>query len=64
MPTHAEIEQKLDELMLPPIDGEKTAAINAYFRTLSTEDRMYAAHYGSARADEDMRLVVERWLRG
>ena len=60
MPTHADIEQKLDELMVPPIDGE---AIDAYFRTLSAEDQMYAAHCGAAWADEDMRRRVAKWLR-
>ena len=60
MPTHAEIERKLDELMMVrPIDEE---ALDVYFRTLSTEDRMHAAHYGAARAGEDMQRLVAGWL--
>jgi len=58
MPTHAEIERKLDELMVPPTDGEKMKALDAYFDSLSAEDREYASLYGVRHADESMRFIM------
>lgn len=65
MLTHAEVEQKLDELMVSNLSiKEKTAALYDYLRTLSAEDQMYATSYGIGWAYEDMQSKTERCLRG
>jgi len=65
MPTHAEIEQKLDELMVSSLSiKEKTATLYDCLRTLSAEDQMNATSYGIAWAYEDMQSKTERCLRG
>jgi hypothetical protein len=63
MSTHSEIEQKLDELMQLPMAAETIRKFDAYFDSLSVEDRLYAATYCSRDADEKLTRILSRWLR-